>query len=526
MSISIIAFLALKTGVACPDAFYSTAMHAREGGVADVSDIEVYKGQLYNLAVVSCKTSNPDALWQMVYTESNFSFNIVNLQYNGMKLSGDKAVAFAKTMARNKATAKSLNVELGPLQINWKKMGSHATDFEPIDFLDSLKSVRYLASPWVREKMKGCGEEEWTKCYYKVVRPTAAHLFSLQIDSAGQKLTETVKSLLKSKNIQREMVGGSEDANIVAFIQADEPNENGPANTTATTLNATRDSERSADAPPPPQQTIVSKPVPPAEPRPASNASGNELSTVSSLAEFQSQYATPQEDLSSVAAVPRSQSKATNKARQKAPKANTGSRKEEAAHVLKQPGNKATSVEPEKSPTLVSPQRSAIEAKPELSTLGEKVPSSVSSAVPESSPAIPVNAIQEGKTHSQSLASMVNQSSEHPVFFSDPLTPFGGKSVSNPLLQFLKPAMQSRETNIKTGESLSQNPEFKKEAKKALRDLKDMPTAKCLFCLNDDCTETKPGKPARTSAGDHICMETDAPLSILQGLKDQWMGEK
>lgn len=116
------------------------------------------KLNLQRFSQAACLTSNPDVLWQIAYVESGFKMRIV--QIDGKKtLTGDAA---EKYLAQG--LPKDANVDIGPLQINWKANGSK-WNYDPSRYLDGAFSVSFLSNHILKDYVNSC-KENWVSCYH------------------------------------------------------------------------------------------------------------------------------------------------------------------------------------------------------------------------------------------------------------------------------------------------------------------------------------------------------------------------
>lgn len=142
---------------------------------------------MLNFAKAACNTQNPDILWQIAHVESSFKIRIINI--GGKKtLIGEKAKEFLLNGISN-----DLNVDIGPLQINWRANGSKFK-FEPISYLSGDFSVSFLANNILKNYVSSCGTK-WINCYHSY-NSERGQQYRQKIESSGIKLRKILLSYL------------------------------------------------------------------------------------------------------------------------------------------------------------------------------------------------------------------------------------------------------------------------------------------------------------------------------------------
>ncbi|APJ02425.1 lytic transglycosylase domain-containing protein [Silvanigrella aquatica] len=142
---------------------------------------------IMNFAKAACKTKNPDIIWQIALVESGFRMRIVHIE--GKKvLTGLNAVSYLK-----KGLLKNKNVDIGPLQINWKANGSKF-NHSPIDFLSGSFSVDFLSQNILKSYVRSCGMK-WINCYHSYNQDRGWG-YRKKIDSSGFKLKSILSTYL------------------------------------------------------------------------------------------------------------------------------------------------------------------------------------------------------------------------------------------------------------------------------------------------------------------------------------------
>lgn len=142
---------------------------------------------MLNFAKAACKTKNPDILWQIALVESSFKIRIVNIAGKKTLIGED-----AKKYLLN-GVEKDSNIDIGPLQINWRANGSKY-QFEPINFLNGDFSVHFLANNILQSYVSSCGSK-WINCYHSYDKQRG-YQYRQKIDSSGLKLRKILLSYL------------------------------------------------------------------------------------------------------------------------------------------------------------------------------------------------------------------------------------------------------------------------------------------------------------------------------------------
>ncbi|WP_158998775.1 transglycosylase SLT domain-containing protein [Pigmentibacter ruber] len=142
---------------------------------------------MLNFAKAACKTQNPDILWQIAHVESAFKIRIVNIA--GKKtLTGDQAKKYLMN-----GISKNSNIDIGPLQINWRANGSKFK-FEPINFLNGDFSVNFLSNNILKNYVSTCGTK-WINCYHSYDKSRGTQ-YREKIDLSGVKLRKILLTYL------------------------------------------------------------------------------------------------------------------------------------------------------------------------------------------------------------------------------------------------------------------------------------------------------------------------------------------
>lgn len=174
---SIIALTALQSGESCEKVFQETIFLTYPQRRTTQN-----KEYLDRLATSACKTSNPDTIWKIVNTETNFRFRIVRINKKKKVLQGDAAMNYLTNL---KSSGRLENVDIGAMQINhyW-----HGQSFkkDPIKMLDPSEQVKYLVEDFKPTLKKKC-KEKWIGCYHNA--------------SNGKRTKLYLKLIAKSKNL-------------------------------------------------------------------------------------------------------------------------------------------------------------------------------------------------------------------------------------------------------------------------------------------------------------------------------------
>ncbi len=113
---------------------------------------------MMDFAKAACQTQNPDILWQIAYVESEFKIRIINIGGKTVKTGAEAEKYLKKGLPKNK------NVDIGPLQINWRANGSK-WGYEPVKYLSGTFSVNFLSNKILKTYVRSCGLK-WINCYH------------------------------------------------------------------------------------------------------------------------------------------------------------------------------------------------------------------------------------------------------------------------------------------------------------------------------------------------------------------------
>lgn len=178
----LIEYAVQQTGLSCPTLFLAAASKTIQKEF-----VQKDKVNLSEFSKAACQTSNPDIIWQIAHVESNFQMRIV--QIGGKKvLSGDDAERYLK-----QGLAKNANVDIGPLQINWRENGSKWGN-EPLEFLSGYFSVHFLARKMLKVYVNSC-QNDWVKCYHSYNKDLGKK-YEEKINSSGNTLRKILSGFL------------------------------------------------------------------------------------------------------------------------------------------------------------------------------------------------------------------------------------------------------------------------------------------------------------------------------------------
>ena len=147
-----IRFVSKETKKTCEDIFLQSVFLVRNNNSLDDED----RINLGSFAHTACNSKNPDIVWQIAYVESKFEMKVIGIPGHE-SLYGDKAVQYAKNIKPNQ------NVDIGPLQINWRAHGSQS-GYPPQYFMSGTFSLEYLSKFILGPIVKGC-KANWIDCY-------------------------------------------------------------------------------------------------------------------------------------------------------------------------------------------------------------------------------------------------------------------------------------------------------------------------------------------------------------------------
>ena len=142
---------------------------------------------IMNFAKAACQTKNPDILWQIAHVESSFKIKVIHIDGKTVKTGADAENYLKNGLPKNK------NVDIGPLQINWRANGSK-WGYEPIQYLSGAFSVDFLSNKILKTYVNSCGLK-WINCYHSYNYDRGIG-YRGKIVSSGLRLREILKSYL------------------------------------------------------------------------------------------------------------------------------------------------------------------------------------------------------------------------------------------------------------------------------------------------------------------------------------------
>jgi hypothetical protein len=92
-----------------------------------------------------------------------------------------------------KGLSPKANVDIGPLQINWRANGSRS-GLKPVDFLKGDVSINYLRKDLLKTFVSSCGFN-WLACYHSF-HPERGQAYKEKALRAGYKLKEILSYFL------------------------------------------------------------------------------------------------------------------------------------------------------------------------------------------------------------------------------------------------------------------------------------------------------------------------------------------
>lgn len=177
-----IEYVSQQTGLPC-----STIFLAAASKVTKKEFVQKDKINLFDFSKTACQTNNPDIIWQIAYVESAFQMRIIQIE--GKKiLTGDDAENYLKN-----GLVKSANVDIGPLQINWRENGSK-WKFDPTDFLSGSFSVHFLSKNILKTYVNSC-KNNWVSCYHSYNKNLGKE-YEEKINSSGNVLRKILARFL------------------------------------------------------------------------------------------------------------------------------------------------------------------------------------------------------------------------------------------------------------------------------------------------------------------------------------------
>jgi hypothetical protein len=178
-SFGVIFYVAVHTGQSCELAFREMAL-ATGLRMSEAKEAS----QLKEFAEASCRTSNPDILWQLAYQESNFRFAIAreNLGAGLANLyQGEAAMTFLRAFTPFDL---SRNVDIGVLQMNWAYHHNGFQD-DPIKALSPSAQVRYFLKSFSPEIFERC-HGRWVGCYHTTNDKARAQKYEQDVLEKGR----------------------------------------------------------------------------------------------------------------------------------------------------------------------------------------------------------------------------------------------------------------------------------------------------------------------------------------------------
>lgn len=161
---SLIINAAMSLGLPCERVFVDAALIVAPRAIGELSDLDEF-------ASISCKTDNPDVIWQIAHVETNFRFKIV--AFNGADgrtarvMEGEaakKAMAALTSRVSGKSRRKRPNVDIGVMQMNWRVHGE-GYGLDATKMSSPSAQVKYLVDKMAPELVPGCGAR-WVGCYH------------------------------------------------------------------------------------------------------------------------------------------------------------------------------------------------------------------------------------------------------------------------------------------------------------------------------------------------------------------------
>ncbi|KAB8030906.1 transglycosylase SLT domain-containing protein [Fluviispira multicolorata] len=175
-------YVAKQRKIACHSIFLAAAGKAALNKLPPDERLEIL-----NFAKAACRTKNPDIIWQIALVESSFKMRVIQIE--GKKvLTGNNAKEYLEN-----GLSKEKNVDIGPLQINWRANGAHSGK-SPIEFLSGQFSVDFLSNKILRNYVKSCGNN-WINCYHSY-NEDRGRSYRSKIQSSGLKLRKILSDFL------------------------------------------------------------------------------------------------------------------------------------------------------------------------------------------------------------------------------------------------------------------------------------------------------------------------------------------
>ena len=179
-----IQFVAKQTNQSCSQIFLKSAFLTKKKENYSTEDLK----RLVDFSRAACLTSNPDIIWQIAYVESGFEMRVIGIPGKG-KLVGSAAENFTKNLTS------PINIDIGPIQINWRAHGFHS-GFAPEQFFSGVFSLDYATKKIVPNVLRDC-KSNWINCYNSK-NQRLGQVYRKKIDSADIVLRKNLYSILKS----------------------------------------------------------------------------------------------------------------------------------------------------------------------------------------------------------------------------------------------------------------------------------------------------------------------------------------
>jgi hypothetical protein len=168
-------YVAEQTKIPCHTLFLAAAGSATKNKMPANERLDILE-----FARAACRSKNPDVLWQIALVESSFRMKVV--QIGGKEaLYGEKAVAFVE-----QGLPAHMNVDLGPLQVNWRANGSKYS-FHPKEYFKGQFAVDFVSDYLAVGYLRDCGPYRWIQCYHSY-NPERGTAYGQKIWLAGLQL--------------------------------------------------------------------------------------------------------------------------------------------------------------------------------------------------------------------------------------------------------------------------------------------------------------------------------------------------
>lgn len=187
--VSLIALTSLYTNIPCEDVFVAAARKE-----IPAKRLQQETPFLRKLAVESCKTSNPDIVWQIAKVETNFNFTILRINHDARVHQGETAVNYLRLL---KKSGRRVNLDIGAMQLNWYWHRQWFNN-DPIKMMDPAMQVRYLVTKLSPSLKKHC-RNEWVGCYHNPANGKRARIYNRANRVARKRLERAVLRILATK---------------------------------------------------------------------------------------------------------------------------------------------------------------------------------------------------------------------------------------------------------------------------------------------------------------------------------------